>query len=160
MQELALKRLQSVDISGSFEWWPTQDILIERILKTPEYYAARDLHVDNLPHIIVEVVKHHIFVIQNKWMETALHKCLSFDEAKKSIAKCCENGVVPDGYISSSQLVIDYYMNLERKIYETLIEAGTTFDDYELEIMIPFIHSPFFDRERIKETFYHRNNKI
>lgn len=144
MQYILIERLKKAATKIHFCWgqWPDFDTITQSIISLPEYKAACDLFVVDLGREVVALVFDCVERVKHEWVEIALHKCLSLDEF-----------VVPPLY---GDVIVQYYEQLQANILCTLLSSAHVYDDEQLELMIPFIKSPFFNRERIKSEYYNQ----
>jgi hypothetical protein len=157
MQHIAFERLRSQIKNLALQLykrhkWPTYGEFVERIEMLSEYQAAVDVRVPELNCQIDAIVKQQIGCIPKLWLEETVHECLSLDELQCRLV-ADSGGGVPEGYLDAMTIFECYYKLLLQRIQSAINDVEFE-DDYELEIMIPLVKSPFFDRNKIKDTYY------
>lgn len=135
--------------------WPTVHQIYAQIHASPEYQAARDLHVDDLDIEVSCFVGRYMEMIQHSWIINLSHLCLGESELYDKLKKD-RNYNEEAGYLSNYDVIRLYYKILEQNVQDTL-KSGCghqLYDDESLELMIPFVKSKWFDREKIKQQYY------
>lgn len=162
MQHVVLRRFHQA--AGNFDEetrgtrWPSKQELTEILMSLPEYKALCDVGHPNgsaaeIQKDVENFAMQHIDRIQRKWLTNMLHKCMSIENLQKRLMFDC-GGKLPDHYYDVDTLCRLYYLQLEQSITETLLADNEhEYDDHELEFMIPFVESPWFERERIKMAY-------
>jgi hypothetical protein len=158
MQEIVLRRLRLVLESQSLSQssWLSAPELIEVMIGSPEYKAACDVHLDRqlLAAEVVSTIERYMKNREQTWLNETLqlHHYFSIDELEKHLKRTC-GGAVPQFYSDAMTLIQAYYVNLEAKILHTLLSAEYSFDDHGLELLIPHVDSPFYNRQRMKQNY-------
>jgi len=159
MQHVAFERLRTQIKNLALQayrkrQWPSYTQLVEQTILLPEYQAAVDVRVQNLAAHVKGIIKEQIGCIPMLWLEETVHECLSMDDLQSRLA-ADSGGGLPDGYLDALSILECYYKLLQQRIQAALNDVEVT-EDYELEIMIPLVKSPFFDRNKIKQAYYAR----
>lgn len=169
MQHVVLRRFY--EACQSFETqsdkWLSDLELIEKFKSLPEYQALCDVGHPNIredKNAIENELKilcwMYIDATEKKWLKNTLHKCLPLDELVKQLQIDCGGAIPENIYHDADTLFQIYYQHLEESIIKTLTaDTEHIYDNHELDFMIPYVKSPWYDRERIKHQYKQQKPK-
>jgi len=160
MKERVLNRLTNFvfcELPIEEDTWPSMEDIEILISLSPHYQALLDVglprnHEKNTGRETVDqeirwLVLQRMRKIEQKWINKKIHDCLGMKELEECIVK--EIGTMKMGYNDAISFIKEYYTRLQSSISNTLYYSGQVFSEQELEMMVPHVDAPFFNRDWI-----------
>lgn len=105
-----------------------------------------------------EEVQYHCLrimsLLEDRWIRRKVHDCFGIKDLEECILQ--EIGTIKDGYSDALTFIKKYYQQLNASIFNTLYYSDQVFARNELELMVPNIESPFYDRDQLIEAYLKR----